>query len=105
MGALRGIHRVQNILSFVSVLIAEDGVGEFLSIAGRAAVVDVQRGPSASRVDLIPKIKCRAILGVRPAMNIDDERMFGRGGHPQRLCEKGPDLELGFVAYAPERRT
>src|SRR5882762_11193967 len=58
----RRTHRVQNILSFVSVLIAEDGVGELLSVAGGAAIVDVQRGPSASSVDLIFKIERRTIL-------------------------------------------
>src|SRR5207247_9780853 len=68
--AHRRTHRVQNILSLVSVLVAEDGVGELLSVAGGTAIIDVQGGPAAGGVDLIFEVECRAILPVRPAVNI-----------------------------------
>ena len=96
--AHRRTHRVQNILSLVSILVSEDGVGELLSVAGGTAIVDVQRGPSARRVDLIFKIECRTILPVRPAVNIDDERVLRCGGHCHWLGEEGFDFELVVVA-------
>ena len=101
--AHRRTHRVQNILSLVSVLVAEDGVGELLSVTRGAAIIDVQRGPSARRVDLIFKIERRTILPVRPAVNIDDERMFRCGSDPQRLGEKRFNFELVVVARERER--
>src|SRR6266705_1587839 len=57
IAAHRRAHAVQDILAFVSVLIAKDGVGEFLSISARTAIVDVQRGPATRRVDLILEIE------------------------------------------------
>src|SRR5207249_123526 len=60
--AHRGAYRVQNILPFVAVLIAEDGVGELLPVARGAAIVYLQGGPSVCGVDLIFEIEHRPIL-------------------------------------------
>src|SRR5258707_4941865 len=66
----RRAHRVQNILPFVAILIAEDSIGEFLSVARGPAIVDVQCGPSPSGVDLIFIVERRTILAMRTAVNI-----------------------------------
>ena len=99
----RCAHSIQNILPFVSVLIAENGVGELLPVAGGATIVNVQRGPAMRRVDLILKIEHRTILPVRPAVNIDDERMLRCRRHSQRLGEESLDFELVVVADESER--
>ena len=101
--AYRCAHSIQNILPFVSVLIAENGVGELLPVAGGATIVNVQRGPAMRRVDLILEIEYRTILPVRPAMNIDDKRMLRCRGHSQRLGEESLDFELVVVADESER--
>src|SRR5262249_3615126 len=72
----RRAHAVQHILPLVAVLIAEDRVSEFLTVAGRAAEVDVKNGVSVRTVDLIAPTESGAVLSVRAAVNINDERMF-----------------------------
>src|SRR6202022_887817 len=91
-------HAVKDVLALVAVLVAEDGVGEFLPVTSGPAKIDVQRGPSAGRIDLIFEVEGGAVLAVRAAVNIDDHRMPCSGGHAQRLGEKGFDLEFVVVA-------
>ena len=40
---------VQDVLPFIAVRIAKHGVGELLAVAGRAAVIHMQRGPPVRR--------------------------------------------------------
>jgi len=40
-----------------------------------------ERGPSARGIDLILEVKAGAVLPVRTAVDVDDERMPGRGAH------------------------
>ncbi|MDX2152875.1 MAG: hypothetical protein SFV54_19180 [Bryobacteraceae bacterium] len=45
-----GADAVEDVLGFIAVLVAEDGVGEGLAVAGRAAVVDHESRPAAGGV-------------------------------------------------------
>ena len=98
VAAHRRADTVQNILGFVAVLIAKDGVGELLAVTGRAAIVDVQDGVAMRGVDLIFDIERGAVLAVRAAVNVHDERMLRGGGHAERLGEEGFDFKLVVVA-------
>src|SRR5690242_11272527 len=50
------------------------------------------------RVDLVLVIENRTILSVRPAMNIDDQRMFGSRGHPDGFGQESFDFIFVVVA-------
>src|SRR5262249_28324316 len=67
-----GADAVENVLALVSVLVAEDRIGEFLAVSGRAAVVDVEDRIAMCGENLIAEVEGRAVLSVRAAVNVDD---------------------------------
>ena len=96
-------HSIQNVLSFIAVLIVKNRVRKFLSVTGGPAIVHVQRRPAVRRIHLVLEIECRTILSVRPAVNVDNQRMLGIGRHSQRLGEKGFDFVFIVIADKRER--
>ena len=78
IAAQRGADAVQHVLPLVAVLIGEHGIRERLAVAGRAAVVHHQRRPAARGIDLILEVERRSLLAVRPAVDVDDQRMLRR---------------------------
>ena len=49
IAAHRGADRVENVLGFIPVLVAEDRVGKLLAIAGGAAIIYLQHRPAVRR--------------------------------------------------------
>ena len=84
------------------MLVTEDGVGEFLSIAGRAAIIHHQSGPPAPGIHLVVELKGRPLLTVRAAMDADDERIRCIGLEDGRLGQKRLNLVRVIMAYEPE---
>ena len=98
-----GVHAVEHVLRFITVLIAEHRVGERLSITGRPAVVHHQRGPSARGVDLALHVEGGALLAMRAAVDHHDQRVLRRvrlAGWPR---QKRFDVEPVVVAHERER--
>src|SRR5208282_1453372 len=98
VAAHRRTDRVENILAFVAVLVAKNGIRKLLAVTGRAAIVHVEYGITVRGVDLVLEVEARSILSVRSAMNHDDERMLRRGRHADGPGEKGFHLESVVVA-------
>lgn len=67
---------VENVLTFIAILIAEDGVCKFLPVTSRAAIVHVEHRVAVSGIDLISEIECGAVFSVGTAVNRDDQRML-----------------------------
>ena len=84
-----------------AALVAEYGIGEFLTIARRSAIVHHQHSPTSRRVDLILEIERRTLLAMGTAMNVYDKRMLSIGCHSERLSEER--LHFVFVIVADER--
>ena len=97
IAANRGADAVQHVLAFVAVLVGEHGVGEDLAVTGRAAVVHHQRRPAARRVHLVLEIERRSLLAVRPAVNVDNQRILAGRAHADRLGQNGFHFELVVV--------
>ena len=76
VAAHRRAHAVQHVLGLVAVLIGEHRIGERLAVAGRSAIVHHQRRPAARRIHLILEVERRPLLAVRPAVDVDDQRVL-----------------------------
>ncbi len=103
IAAQRRAHAVEDILRFVAVLIGEYGVGEFLSIACGAAIIHHQRGPAVRGIDLVAEIERGALLAVRAAVDIHDERIFAIGAETGGIGEERFDSPLVVAADEGER--
>src|SRR5207302_10916438 len=70
---------IEHVLGFIAVLVAKYCIGEFLAVAGRSAIVDQERGPAMSGIDLVSEDEGRSLLSVGAAVDIHDQRIFALG--------------------------
>src|SRR5580658_10127069 len=91
-------HTVKNVLAFIAVLVAEDGVRKFLAVTSGAAIIHIEHGVAVRRVDLILEVEAGTIFSVRSSMNHYDQWMLRRGGHADGLGEKSFHVESIVVA-------
>src|ERR1035438_7759776 len=99
----RRAYSVENVLSFVTVLVAEHGIGKLLAVTRRTTIVHVEHGVTLRSVDLVLEVEARTICSVRSSMNHHDKRMLGRSGHADGLGEKRLDVESIVVTDKSER--
>ena len=75
-------------VTFVAILVAKDCIRKFLAITCRAPIVHIENRVPVRRVNLVLEIERWTVCSVRSSVNHDDERMFGRGRHADRLGKK-----------------
>src|SRR5262245_1087460 len=99
----RGGDAVENVLRLATVLVAENGIGERLPVAGGAAEVDLDAGPAAGGIVLRAEIEGRSLRAVRSAVNYHDQWMLRARCQVERPRQVGLDLVLEVVAHEAKR--